>query len=263
VLELGEKLVNKSDLRLRLLLKSDFIEFRRAATESTESNYEYLAYGALFENLNIFDFSKTYSVFLDDENYEHWGVFHRKTLVGHIAFSLGSGPFAVEILGWVRKGYQSQGIGELSLQTACAIAFERKSFNYVELRIKESNKASRRTAEKIGFVPVMKLGSIISGSQDPYILHVKINPEIVELARLQRVRPIDIMNNPASLRPLRYMLKDPNVIGFYAWPFPTFSDAASEVDFFEYHGYLALLSLTPGDVEKLLEEDPMVGDGVY
>jgi hypothetical protein len=109
----------------------------------------------------------------------------------------------------------------------------------------------------------MKLGSIISGSQDPHILHVKINPEIVELARLQRVRPIDIMNNPASLRPLRYMLKDPNVIGFYAWPFPTFSDTASEVDFFEYHGYLALLSLTPGDVEKLLEEDPMVGDGVY
>ena len=57
MLEIGKDLVNKSDMTLRLLQKNDFFEFRRAATESTESNYEYLAYGQLFENLNIFDLS--------------------------------------------------------------------------------------------------------------------------------------------------------------------------------------------------------------
>jgi RimJ/RimL family protein N-acetyltransferase len=263
MLEIGTELVNKSDMTMRLLQKSDFFEFRRAATESTETNYEYLAYGELFENLNIFDFSKTYLAFLEDENLEHWGVFHRKVLVGHVGFSFGVGPFATEIIGWVRKGYQSQGIGEISLQTACAIAFQRKSFNYVELRIRESNKPSRRAAEKVGFVPVLKLGSIFTGSPDPYILHVKINPEIVELARVNRVRPIDIMNSPASQRPLRYMLRNPNILEFYGWPFPPYSDDSPEADFFEYHGYMALISFTPDDVSRLSEEPPAAGDGVY
>jgi hypothetical protein len=74
MLELGKELVNKSDMTLRLLQKSDFFEFRRAATESTESNYEYLAYGELFENLNIFDFSKAYLELLENKDLEHWGV---------------------------------------------------------------------------------------------------------------------------------------------------------------------------------------------
>ena len=40
MLELGEKLVNKSDMRMRPLGKNDFFEFRRAATESTETGDE-------------------------------------------------------------------------------------------------------------------------------------------------------------------------------------------------------------------------------
>lgn len=264
MLELGHELVNKSDIKLRPLNKGDFFEFRRAAMESTESNYEYLAYGEMFENLNIFDFSKTYTAFLEDENYEHWGVFHRRSLIGHVGFSFGSGPLSAEILGWVRKGYQSQGVGEISLQTACSIAFQFKSFNYVELRIKESNKASRRAAEKVGFVPVMKLGSMISGVPDPYILHIKINPEIISLANSNKLRPIDIMNSPASQHPMRYLLRNPNLLDFYGWPFPQFNDDSPEVDFFEYHGYMALLSFTPDDLERLLDrESGASGDGVY
>jgi hypothetical protein len=55
MLEMGDKLVNKSDLRMRPLGKNDFFEFRRAATESTETNYEDLAYGELFENDQLSD----------------------------------------------------------------------------------------------------------------------------------------------------------------------------------------------------------------
>jgi RimJ/RimL family protein N-acetyltransferase len=264
MLELGQKLVNRSDLYMRVLDKNDFFEFRRAATESTETNYDYLAYGALFENLNIFDSSKAYKIFLEDENYDHWGVFHRKELVGHIGFSYASGPFGTELLGWVRKGYQSQGIGEISLQTACAMAFNQRSFNYVELRIKASNKPSRRAAEKVGFIPVLKLGVDVIGGNDPFIVYIKINPEIQKLASLNGYRPIDIMNNPATQIPLRYMLKNPNVLDFYSWPFPPFSEEGAEVDFFVYHGYMAILSLSPDDLDKLIErQDAAAGDGVY
>lgn len=264
MLEIGKKLVNKSDMRMRPLGKNDFFEFRRAATESTETNYEYLAYGELFENLNIFDFAKEYTFLLEDENLDHWGVFHRKELVGHIGFGFAQGPFGTEILGWVRKGYQSQGIGEISLQTACAIAFSQKMFNYAELVIKQSNKPSRRAAEKVGFIPVLKLGSSTIRGIEPFIIYIRINPEIIELARIHKLRPIDIMNNPASLKPIRYLLRNSNVVDFYSWPFPVFNEESPEVDFSEYHGYLALLSLTPADLERLpYGRTGTAGDGVY
>jgi RimJ/RimL family protein N-acetyltransferase len=265
MIELGKEYINRSDLLMRPLGASDFFEFRNAAKESTETNYEYLSYGELFENLNIFDFSSAYTAFLNDSECEHWGVFHRKkNLIGHVGFSFAAGPFGTEILGWVRKGYQSQGIGELSLQTACRIAFSSKSFNYVELRIKQSNKPSRRAAEKVGFIPVMILGLDILNGKDPYIVYIKINPEIVKLAKQFGYRPIDIMNNPATQSPLRYMLKNSNVHDFWSWPFPQFSEEARPVDYFEYHAYMALLSFSPDDIETAIKQSGAVaGDGVY
>jgi hypothetical protein len=71
------------------------------------------------------------------------------------------------------------------------------------------------------------------------------------------------MNSPASQQPLRYMLRNPNILNFYGWPFPPFTDDSPEVDFFEYHGYMALISFTPDDVSRLSEEPPAAGDGVY
>jgi hypothetical protein len=35
------------------------------------------------------------------------------------------------------------------------------------------------------------------------------------------------------------------------------------VDFFEYHGYMALISMTPDDVSRPSDEPPAAGDGVY
>ena len=67
MLALGEKLVNKSEMRMRPLGKNDFFVFRRAATESTATNYEYLAYGQLFENLNVFEFAREYTSLLRSE----------------------------------------------------------------------------------------------------------------------------------------------------------------------------------------------------
>lgn len=250
---------------MRPLTASDFFQFRNAARESTETNYEYLAYGELFENLNMFDFSTAYTAFLNDLDYEHWGVFHRKKdLVGHVGFSFAAGPFGAEILGWVRKGYQSQGIGEISLQTACGIAFNSKSFNYVELKIKQSNKPSRRAAEKVGFIPVMKLGLDIIGGEDPFIVYIKIHPEIINLASQFAYRPIDIMNNPATQPPLRYMLKNKNVHDFWTWPFPKFTEDMKPVDYFEYHGFMALLGFSPEDIERAIKQSgAAAGDGVY
>jgi hypothetical protein len=72
------------------------------------------------------------------------------------------------------------------------------------------------------------------------------------------------MNNPAAHKPLRYMLRNNSVVNFYSWPFPKFNEESPEVDFFEYHGYLALLSFTPDDLERLLDGGAeTAGDGVY
>ena len=59
------------------------------------------------------------------------------------------------------------------------------------------------------------------------------------------------------------MIRNQNILAFYGWPFPPLTDDSPEVDFFEYHGYMALISMTPDDVSRLSDEPPAAGDGVY
>ncbi len=39
----------------RMLTKADFEEFKRAATESTDSNMEYLYFGQFFDHANVIE----------------------------------------------------------------------------------------------------------------------------------------------------------------------------------------------------------------
>jgi RimJ/RimL family protein N-acetyltransferase len=261
--DLDNEVINRSDMYMRLLKPSDFNEFRRAAIESTSTNYEYLAYGALFEGLDIFSFANEYTNLLSDFQMEHWGLFHRKKLIGHIAFTSGYGPLGTEIIGWIRKGYQSRGVGEIGLKTAASLAFGHKGFNYVELRISEANMASRRVAEKVGFSPVLKIQNSISTSSDATILYLKINPELERLARMNELRPVDIMNSPSSMRPLRYLIRNENILKFYKWPFPKYRENCDPVNLFDFHGYLALINLTPDDLERFQRAQRADSSGIY
>ena len=60
-MELDEQ-IEEFDLRKvkwRMLSLLDIKEFKIAAQESTQTNYEFLAYGAMFESISPFDYAMT------------------------------------------------------------------------------------------------------------------------------------------------------------------------------------------------------------
>lgn len=61
-------------VKWRMLSLLDIKEFKIAAQESTESNYEYLAYGAMFESISPFDYAMTYSNMLYKDPVDHYGL---------------------------------------------------------------------------------------------------------------------------------------------------------------------------------------------
>lgn len=260
MLELGDQKINKSDLSMRMISYLDMEEFRKAATESVDSNYEFLAYGEIFDQINRVSYMIEFSRMMTNTEADHWGIFHRKQLVGHSAFFQGNGPLGTELVGWVRKGFHSQGVGEIGLQRACEIAFNQKGFNYVELKIDQLNIPSRRVAEKTGFIPVLK-------AQTPdgkvFITYLKINPKVSKIARMYGRRPIDIMNNPASHPLLNYLLSSDSLNYFYAWPFANYKESDPCVSENEFFAYLGLINLTPKEIENFIMSKDWAEGGVY
>jgi RimJ/RimL family protein N-acetyltransferase len=90
----------------------------------------------------------------------------------------GQGPLGVELYGWVRKGFQNKGIGELGLNTASALAFNYKGFNYATLLINQKNMPSRALAGKIGFKPAYLTRSSNGPNAQTFIVLYKYSPTI-------------------------------------------------------------------------------------
>jgi len=128
-MELNEQ-IEEFDLRKvkwRMLSLLDAKEFKIAAQESTQTNYEFLAYGAMFESISPFDYAMTYSDMLFKDPVDHYGLFDKGKILGHMSFGICFGQFGSEVIGWVRSGYHNKGVGELGLAYAEQIAFNRKN----------------------------------------------------------------------------------------------------------------------------------------
>ena len=176
-MELDEQ-IEEFDLRKvkwRILSLLDIKEFKIATQESTQTNYEFLAYGAMFESISPFDYAMTYSDMLFKDPVDHYGLFDKGKLLGHMSFGICFSQFGSEVIGWVRSGYHNKGVGELGLAYAEQIAFDRKKFNFIWLSINQKNKPSRRVAEKAGFRPVLRM-AYVSGGTECSVLYIKINP---------------------------------------------------------------------------------------
>ena len=235
-------------VKWRMLSLLDAKEFRIAAQESTQTNYEFLAYGAMFESISPFDYAMTYSDMLFKDPVDHYGLFVKGKLLGHMSFGICFGQFGAEVIGWVRSGYHNKGVGELGLAYAEQIAFARKNFNFMALHISQKNKASRRVAEKAGFKPVLKM-AYVTGGTECSVLYIKINPRIERLARQYGRRPIDVMNSPAGFQGMGHYLLSEGIVEFYGWPFPPFEENSRPINGFTFDDFTARINLSPRNFE--------------
>ena len=239
--------MNIDNLRFRMLSYMDFHEFKRAVISSVETNEPYLAYGSIFNNVSVLEYVDIYMQMMKDKKIDHFGLFDGSTLLAHAQYQTGLGPLGTELIGWTRKEFQNQKIGEVGLITATNYGLVNKGFNYVELRIDSKNVPSRKLAEKVGFKPFLKL------KPDPvheqiFIYYVKFNPKIEALARRYDRRAIDIFNSPASVAPYHHFLHSPGVSSFYDWPFPEYSEDMKPISSSLLSAYLAIVNLHPDDL---------------
>ena len=243
--------IEKIQKSFRRLSKTDFLEFKRAATESIESNMEYLYFGQFFDDANLIEMMNEYSFLLSDKRTDHYGLFEGPRLLGHVAITFGQGPLGVEIYGWVRKGFQNKGVGELGLNTACALAFNHKGFNYATLVINQNNMPSRAVAEKIGFKPAYLTRSSSSPNAQTFIVFYKYSPKIEELSFRYKVNPLDIMNCPATrYGSTYYLLKSESIQEMYRWPLPPFVEEYSQLYEWAMMDYLGIVNITPEDLDS-------------
>ena len=251
-MELDEQL-EEFDLRKvkwRMLSLLDIKEFKIAAQESTQTNYEFLAYGAMFESISPFDYAMTYTDMLFKDPVDHYGLFDKGKLLGHMSFGICFSQFGSEVIGWVRSGYHNKGVGELGLAYAEQIAFDRKKFNFIALSINQKNKPSRRVAEKAGFRPVLRM-AYVSGGTECSVLYIKINPRIERLARQYGRRPIDVMNSPAGFQGMGHYLVSDGIVEFYGWPFPPFEENGRPINGFAFDDFTARINLSPRNFEPI------------
>ena len=98
-------------LTFRMLSLLDIKEFKIAAKESVETNLEFLAYGTIFKDIQPLEYLDFYTRMLKSTSADHFGLFDRGTLLGHVTYQLGYSNFGTELMGWTRKDYQNHGVG--------------------------------------------------------------------------------------------------------------------------------------------------------
>jgi len=222
--------IEKIQKNFRMLSMTDFQEFKQAATESIESNMEYLLFGQFSDKANLIEMLTEFTFMLGDTKTDHYGLFEDRKLLGHVAIRQGQGPLGVEIYGWVRKGFHSKGIGELGLNTASAWAFHHKGFNNAMLVTNQQNLPSRAVAEKSGFKPAYITKSSSSPNAQTFVVFYKYSPKIEDLSRRYKVSPLDMMNSPATMYgSTYYLLRSESLLEIYRWPLPPFAEEYSEV----------------------------------
>lgn len=238
------------NVKWRMLSLLDMKEFKLAAQESVDTNYEFLAYGEIFDNIAPTEFLFTYYEMLFKDPVDHYGLFDKGKLLGHMSFGACFGQFGVEVIGWVRKGYHNKKVGELGLAYAEQIAFDRKRFNFMALHISQKNKASRRVAEKAGFKPVLKL-AYRAGASECSIIYIKINPRIERLARQYGRRAIDVMNSPAGMSGFGHYLNSDSIVEFFSWPFPPFQEQGRPVNAYAFDDFTSRINFNPRAFEPV------------
>ena len=236
-------------LTFRMLSLLDIKEFKIAAKESVETNLEFLAYGTIFKDIQPLEYLDFYTRMLKSTSADHFGLFDRGTLLGHVTYQLGYSNFGTELMGWTRKDYQNHGVGEIGLLAASERAFGVKGFNFVQLAINEKNLPSRKVAEKVGFFPVLKL-PYDSSSTDSFILYLNLSPRTIRLARQYGRRPLDVMVCPASAMGMTHFLNSDSVIQFYEWPFPPFVEGARSTNPYAFEDYVARVNFSPRNLSE-------------
>ena len=154
------------ELTFRRLTFLDAVEFSRASNESIESMSSYLDLGYFSKPRPFIDNFYDFMDSLKSKEIDLFGIFNEGKLLGVGIYSfLTYSPNGCQILIWMRKSALGKNMGTYFLKRLTSHAFYKKEFRFVELMIDETNLASRRMAEKVGYVHIESFAAYTQGEK--------------------------------------------------------------------------------------------------
>ena len=141
-----------NDLKLRLLTPSDALEYFKAFYESRENNASFLDLGYLAQPHSFNENFNSFMATIRSRKLDLFGLRSGKRVIGAGVYHfLTYSENGCQIVLWVRKSETGKSLGAYLLKCLTMHAFLNKKFHFAELLIDETNTASRRMAEKVGY----------------------------------------------------------------------------------------------------------------
>lgn len=217
---------NIGQLKLRLLTKYDFRQFKETMIESKESISTFLDMGKTVPNLNTVDFMNFYTSLLDDKEVEHFGVFHGWKMLAYASLCPAFNPSGLQIIYFVRQGHLRQNIGTFTVNALTRKVWVERDLDFAQATVDKANIGSRVIVKSQGYEPLFALTSLGQGNNatETQICYVYLNPRLRMKAAVYQKRPIDLIGHFCFLPELDHLIDDEKVNALFEWKQPIYQE---------------------------------------
>ena len=216
-----------NDLKLRLLTPSDALEYFKAFYESRENNASFLDLGYLAQPHSFNENFNSFMATIRSRRLDLFGLRSDKRVIGAGVYHfLPYSESGCQIVLWVRKSETGKRIGAYLLKCLTMHAFLNKKFHFAELLIDETNTASRRMAEKVGYTYIETFDTYTQGEKGSGNLcrYICFDATIGVLAEGYGKKEIDLIDHPAYEPEFIDLILDENINEAFKWPPPMLRD---------------------------------------
>ena len=216
-----------NDLKLRLLTPSDALEYFKAFYESRENNASFLDLGYLAQPHSFIENFNSFMATTRSRKLDLFGLRSDKRVIGAGVYHfLPYSENGCQIVLWVRKSETGKSLGAYLLKCLTMHAFLNKKFNFAELLIDETNTASRRMAEKVGYTYIETFDTYTQGEKGSGNLcrYICFDSTIDALAEGYGKKQIDLIDHPSYEPKFIDLILDENINEAYKWPPPMLRD---------------------------------------
>ena len=217
---------NIDQLKLRPLMKFDFVQFKETMLDSRESISTFLELGKTVPDLNTVEFMNFYASLLNDKDVEHFGVFHGWKMLAYASFSPAFRPSGLQIVYFVREEFLRQNIGTFILGNMTRLAWLERDLDFVQAVVDKANIGSRKIVKSQGFQPLYALTTLGQGSMatDTQICYLYLNPRLQMKAAVHGFRPIDLIGHFCFIPGLEHLIYDDKVNEVFKWKYQIYEE---------------------------------------
>ena len=222
---------NLSQLKLRLLTKYDFRQFKETMRDSRDSISTFLNIGIELPELNTVEFMNFYSSLLIDKQNRHFGVFHGYKMLAYASFGPAFDPSGVQIIYFVREEFLRQNIGTYTLVNMTHKAWLEQDVHFVQAVVDKANIGSRTIVRSQGYEALYALTELGQGTSasNTQICYIWINPKLRMLAAVHEMRAIDLIGHLCFTPGLEHLIHDEQVNELFRWRAPIYIEDELEL----------------------------------